>query len=232
VEIKPLPDEHSFVRYIDHVGPDAGIVNAARISFHKEIEETGMLEAGDEALLRWLLKRKHGSPFEQGFMSRWQIRLPIFVMREWVRHRIGTSLNEESGRYVELRPHFYLPAPENVRTQVGKPGNYSFQPVDLRLAHEYVARLSWTSEHCYRSYQWALENGIAKELARLFLPLNLYTEIRWTCNARSLMNLLALRNHKDAMWEIRQYAICAEEIFGVHMPVTHSAFVENGRIAP
>ena len=159
--------------------------------------------------------------------------MPIFVMREWVRHRIGFSVNEESGRYVQMRPDFYIPRLEDVRGQVGKPGNYTFERVSMETASEFCELLDDHSALCYERYLYTIEElGVAKELARLFLPLNLYTEIRWTANARSLMNFLSLRNSPDAMREIRAYAYEMEGLFATAMPNVHQYFVEAGRVAP
>jgi len=245
-------DGKSFVRLVDWVGDELAIVNAARVSFHNESEyeeeleyfETEQTSAPqgivvgkhlndkDKGLINFLLKNKHGSPFEQGFMAQFHIRLPIFVMREWVRHRIGFSINEESARYVEMRPDFYVP--DHIRTQHGKPGAYFFERVEpeSELSRYSIAAIDSASHKAYVSYKNLLDWGVAKEQARVVLPLNLYTEIRWTCNARSLMNFLALRNTEHAMFEIAAYALVLESIFSEHMPHVHEAFVRAGRIAP
>lgn len=226
-----LGDSHSFVKLDHWVGTELDIVNAARVSFHMEsyLEEGGGLAPRDTGLINYLLREKHGTPFEQGFMSAWHIRLPIFVMREWVRHRIGYSVNEESGRYTEMRPDFYLPM--EARKQTGKPGAYKFElapDLDGHLQDE----VFWSATQGIEAYKRMLELGIAKEQARIILPLNLYTEMRWTANSRSLMNFLALRNSPHAMKEIRLYAEAIEGIFSQHMPTVYQAFVDNERVAP
>lgn len=226
VEVFP---PHGFVRYLGSIGTELDIVNAARVSFHKESESFGKDE---ERLMNFLMKNRHGTPFEQGFMARFHIRLPIFVMREWVRHRIGYSINEESGRYVEMRPDFYIPETKNVRKQEGKPGAYTFTGADEGLALYAQGEIKMASERAFDVYRRLLEQGIAKEQARLVLPLNLYTEMRWTCNARSMMNFLGLRAAPDAMFEIRQYAYALEDIFATYAPAVHKLWEENGRIAP
>lgn len=237
-------EPHGFVRLVDYIGDEVAICNAARVSFHKEteyLEEVpwgdgykGVLNAEDRGLIGYLLKNKHGSPFEQGFMAQFHIRVPIFVMREWIRHRVGFSYNEESGRYVEMRPDFFIP--ESHRERVGKPGAYEYVEMD---PDEDAGKIDWFdgmlrfhSERGYDYYQQALEMGFAPEQARLFLGLNLYTEFRWTCNARSLMNFLALRNDPPAQEEIRTYAGAIEKIFAQEMTVTHAAFEAAGRVAP
>lgn len=219
-------EPHGFVKLVDWVGTEVDIVNAARVSFHKEVSE---LEEADEGLLRFLLKNRHGTPFEQGFQSIWHIRLPIFVMREWVRHRIGHSINEESGRYVELRPDFYVP--DCIRQQTGKPGGYTFEPLEREKAHAQFI-FSEANESAYAKYVELIDRGVAREQARIVLPTSIYTEMRWTANARSLMHFLGLRNSQDAMYEIRQYAKAIEDIFAIRMPITHREFVGNNRIAP
>lgn len=220
---------HGYVELLEYTGDELDIVNAARVSFHNESEE---MSERDEGLIRYLLREQHGSPFEHGFMSLWRIRMPIFVMREWVRHRIGHSINEESGRYTELRPDFYIPRAEDVRTQTGKPGAYVFEPMEGEAVDEYIESVKDISEKSYAAYEEAIASGVAKELARIMLPLNLYTEIRWTANSRSLMHFLSLRNSEYAQFEIRKYAEALEEVFAEEMPVVHQAFVEYGRKKP
>ena len=221
--VQVLPP-HGFVRLVRWQGSEKDIVNAARVSFHKEINH---LDLSDLGLLKYLLKNKHGTPFEQGFMAMFHIRLPIFVMREWIRHRVGFSYNEESGRYVQLRPDFYIP--EEWRTQKGKPGSYTFESLS---SDEATSSLEAWSLGAYREYEKLLSLGVAKEMARLVLPVNLFTEMRWTVNARSLMNFLALRNSPHALTEIRKYAEVLESLFTKHMPNVGAAFNENERIAP
>lgn len=234
-EIEVFPP-HGFVRLTDWMGTELDIVNAARVSFHKESEwhvdnrKICSLTDPDAGLIKFLLKNKHGTPFEQGFQSMWHIRLPIFVMREWVRHRIGHSVNEESGRYVTMRPDFYCP--DYVRTQVGKPGGYTFEPVEADVADKAKRVIRSNSAYAWAAYEEMLDAGVAREVARQVLPLNLYTEMRWTANARSLMHFISLRSHPDAMYEIRKYSEALEQLFATHMPTTYAAFVEAGRVAP
>lgn len=228
MRVEVLPP-YGFVELVEWTGNETSIVNAARVSLAKESKQ---FDHNDRGLLRFLMVNGHGSPFEHGFLSLWRVRMPIFVAREWVKHRIGTSYNEESGRYVELRPDFYFPEPENVRSQVGKPGAYTFEQVDAYTAKRFIDRLAANSYSAYENYKWAINVGIAKEQARMFLPLNLYTEIRWACNARSLMKFLSLRNDKDAQDEIRRYAARMEDLFAFRMPHVAKDFVQNGRIAP
>lgn len=242
VEQTTVHEPHGFVRLVEWMGDEVSICNAARVSLAKETEwdivcdrnaeyEAQVLKGDDSGLINFLLKNKHGTPFEQGFIAQFHCRVPIFVMREWIRHRVGNSFNEESGRYVQMRPDFYYPT--NVRTQQGKPGAYTFEESDDPGMNEYFKGiLKYSSESAYERYKQALDMGIAKEQARLFLPLNLYTEFRWVVNSRSLMNFLALRNSAYAMKEIRDYAIAIEDIFAEKMPTVHKAFEESERVAP
>lgn len=221
-------EPHGFCDLKQWMGSETDIVNAARISLANEVEEFGEDDIG---LLNYLMREKHGSPFEQGFESWWHVRMPIFVAREWVRHRIGTSYNEESGRYVELRPDFYVPSV--MRTQVGKPGRYRYEEItDPAVRYRVQTIIANASEHAYEQYQELLGLGLAREQARAVLPLNLYTEVRWKANCRSLLNFLELRNDQAAQYEIREYAKHIERVFADHLPHIHQQFVSHGRIAP
>ena len=224
-EIRVL--DHGFVRLDGCMADDLSVVNGARVSFAQRSDEMTDREAG---LIRFLMRERHGSPFEHNAF-RFHIKLPIFVIREWMRHRIG-SFNEWSGRYSQLEAEFYVPAPEDVRTQVGKPGSYSFEPVEPELAEHTREAQEAVFADAYRAYEDLLERGVAKEIARNVLPVAIYTQFYWTVNARSLMNFLSLRNSETAQREIRRYAAAVEELFAEKMPITHAAFVANDRRAP
>ncbi|MDQ4025694.1 MAG: FAD-dependent thymidylate synthase [Actinomycetota bacterium] len=145
---------------------------------------------------------------------------------------VHNSFNEESARYHKLSDDFYVPAPEAVRTQVGKPGSYSFEPVDERLADETIDTFKRVYKDLFAEYEGLIEKGVAKELARAVLPFGIYTQFYWTLNARSLMNFLSLRNATAAQHEIRVYADAVERLFAEKMPITHECFVEFGRRCP
>ena len=145
---------------------------------------------------------------------------------------VHNSFNEESARYHKLEGDFYLPSPGAVRTQVGKPGAYTFETAGEELAAETVTRLRRIYGQLYTEYQALIERGVAKELARTVLPFGVYTQFYWTLNARSLMNFLSLRNSENAQYEIRTYAEAVERLFADRMPVTHDCFVEFGRKVP
>ena len=205
---------------------DLAVVNGARVSFNQASEELGERDAG---LIRFLMRERHGSPFEHGYF-RFIVKAPIFVVREHHRHRSGHSYNEWSGRYSKIEAEFYVP--EYVRTQVGKPGAYSFEPVDDQTREDARQEIEESAERAFETYERLLARGVAKEVARMVLPLSMYTKYLWSCNPRSLMHFCSLRNHDAAQYEIRRYADAAESFLERLMPVTHGAFVENGRVAP
>ena len=219
--------DHGFVRLDDAMADDLSVVNGARVSFARHKDE---LDDSDQGLIRFLMRERHGTPFEHNAF-RFHVRCPIFVAREWFRHRIG-SFNEFSMRYARATDDFYVPEPEDVRTQVGKPGAYSFEPVAPELAEQTREELRAVYEAAYRTYEQLVEQGVARELARSVLPVGAYTEFYWTVNARSLMNFLSLRNSETAQREIRRYAEACERFLEEQMPVTYAAFVANDRTAP
>jgi thymidylate synthase (FAD) len=219
--------DHGFVRLDGAMADDLSVVNGARVSFARRKDE---IDASDEGLIRFLMRDRHGSPFEHNAF-RFHVRCPIFVAREWFRHRIG-SFNEFSMRYAKATDDFYVPEPGDVRTQVGKPGAYTFEPVDEELAEETRQELEALYEQAYATYARLVEKGVARELARSVMPVGAYTQFYWTVNARALMNFVSLRNSEFAQLEIRRYAEAVEAFFAREMPVTHAAFVANNRVAP
>lgn len=218
---------HGFVRLDNAAADDLSVVNSARVSFAKRSEE--MTDA-DVGLVSYLMRHKHGTPFEHN-MFRFHVKAPIFVNREWFRHRIG-SFNEESSRYSEMKPHFYVPALDDVRTQVGKPGAYRFESASPEVAILTKGMITNNNYDCYSRYRFLLGQGVAREVARDCLPVTTYSEFYWTLNARSLMHFLCLRNAPQALLEIRRYAEAVESIFAATMPVTHQAWVDSSRVAP
>jgi len=219
--------DHGFVRLDAAMADDLSVVNAARVSFARRKDE---MDASDEGLIRFLMRERHGTPFEHNSF-RFHVRAPIFVAREWFRHRTS-SFNEFSMRYAKATEDFYVPEPEDVRTQVGKPGAYRFEPVGEELAEATRDELRRVYEQAYDAYARLVEAGVARELARSVLPVGAYTQFYWTVNARALMNFVSLRNSEFAQLEIRRYAEAVERFFAELMPVTHAAFLENGRTAP
>ena len=205
---------------------DLAVVNAARVSFNSLSQ---VMTERDEGLIRFLIRNRHGSPFEHGYF-RFLVKAPLVVVREHHRHRAGHSYNEWSGRYSKMEAEFYVP--DYVRTQVGKPGSYTFEPVDDATRQATRDTITEQAQAAFDQYEALLAAGVAKEVARLILPLATYTKYYWSCNPRSLMHFCSLRNHDDAQYEIRQYAAAAERFLERAMPAAHAAFVANDRIAP
>jgi len=157
------------------------------------------------------------------------VRAPLFVIREWQRHRLN-SFNEESARYTVIEEDFYVPAPEAVREQHGKPGDYYFLPIeDPIVVEETRYHLERVQKECFRTYHYLLELGVAKEVARTCLPVGMYSRMKVTCNLRSLLNFLSLRNHKHAQQEIRDFAIALEELVTEQIPYIMEKWNEHGR---
>jgi thymidylate synthase (FAD) len=219
--------DHGFVRLDDAMATDLSVVNAARVSFARRKE---VMDESDEGLIRFLMRDRHGTPFEHNSF-RFHIRAPIFVAREWMRHRVG-SFNEFSMRYAKATDDFYVPDADDVRSQVGKPGAYSFEPVSAELAEQAREELQAVYDAAYETYQRLVEAGVARELARCAIPVGAYTEFFWTVNARSLMNFVSLRAAETAQREIRRYAEACETFLAERMPVTYDSFVAADRVAP
>ncbi len=218
---------------------DADVLFAARVSTQGEqsLEQLDADAQRSKGLINYLMRDRHGSPFEHNSMT-FYVQAPIFVFREFMRHRIA-SYNEESGRYRELRPVFYVPGPQRRLQQRGKPGHYEFvegTPEQLDLVQSETRRVC---EEAYASYQRMLEAGIAREVARIVLPVTIYSSMYVTMNARSLMNFLSLRTAREGSrfpsFPQREIEMCAErmeELWAGLMPLTHAAFEANGRVAP
>jgi thymidylate synthase (FAD) len=226
------------VELYNHMGSDFDIAMAAWVSTQgKDVGEGADLDERVAGLIRFLMRGRHGSPFEHNSMT-FLVRAPIFVWREHHRHRIGFSYNEESGRYKELEPEFYLPAVGRGIKQVGKPGAYEYVP-DERLALLTQDVFMKQAVSSYTAYRKLLANGVAREVARMYLPVSIYSSCFVTMNTRSLMSFLSLRTRRDhshfpsfPMREIEMVAEGYEKHFYELFPVTHAAFCENGRVAP
>ncbi|MGN6324998.1 FAD-dependent thymidylate synthase [Pseudolysinimonas sp.] len=221
---------------------DADVVFAARVSTQGEKTLAAARSAEDATdrdtgLIEFLLRDRHGSPFEHTAMT-FFVQAPIFVFRELMRHRTA-SYNEESSRYREIGAVFYVPAPDRALVQEGKPGAYRFVDGTRDQAELVDAEVRAASEAAHAAYQRMLDAGIAREIARTVLPLNTYSSAYVTLNARSLMNLVSLRTRsEDARFpsfpqrEIEMVAERMEDHFRLLMPRTHAAFVRTGRVAP
>ncbi|WJN63462.1 ThyX-like thymidylate synthase [Streptomyces phage phiScoe56] len=196
------------------------------------------LNRPSEGLINYLMRDRHGSPFEHGSFT-FAIEAPIFVAREFFRHRAGWSYNEESGRYRELRSVFYVPGPDRNLQQVGKPGAYTFEPGTPAQYSSVTASSKDAYQVAWNAYQNQLQAGVAKEVARNVLPVGIFTSFWATCNPRSLMHFLSLRtnrqNSKVPSFPQREIEMVADQMelaFMDAMPHTWRAFEMNGRVAP
>lgn len=202
----PLGDGIGSVELLDHMGSDLKVVNAARVSKAKESHE---LTSRDKRLIGFLTAHEHGSPFEHNVMTL-RVKAPIFVLRQWMRHRIA-SYSEQSGRWSEHEPEFYIPEDEE--------------------SVSYASLIEWSKE-AFIHYEALIDAGAPKERARLVLPPNLYTTMWVTANARSWMNFVHLRFAQDAQWEIQRYGEAVETFLARLWPNVQAAFIANGRKAP
>lgn len=223
------------VELVESAGNDELICKAARVS---TLGAASLDSSESSGLIRFLMKNRHGSPFEHSMMM-FRITAPIFTWREFMRHRIGFSYNEQSGRYMVLDGVFYIPPRHRPLVQQGKPGHYTFVPGDDEMYDELVAEDTEGFENEWARYQRKIERGVAKEVARNNLPVATYSTAYVTCNPRSLMSFLSLRTkHDDAtfpsfpQWEINQVADQMEAIFAQEFPATHAAFHNAGRVSP
>ena len=223
---------------------DQDVLFAARVSTQGEQTlEAAMTEHDAETdkrsrgLINYLMRDRHGSPFEHNSMT-FYVQAPIFVFREFMRHRIA-SYNEESGRYKQLSPVFYVPGPDRNLIQVGKTGHYEFLPGSPEQVALVEQESRKASTEAYAAYLRMLEAGVAREVARIVLPLNIYSSMYVTMNARALMNFLSLRTQREGThfpsFPQREIEMCAEKMedfWAQLMPLTYEAFNANGRVAP
>lgn len=217
--------EHGHVVLEKIMGDELDILNNAKVSFNSENQE---LDDHGKGVLRFLMEHRHGSPWE-AVVFRFDIKMPIFIMRELVRHRIS-SINEHSQRYSPAIREYYVPSREDIRRQVGKPGSYEFEQIqEEEILNEANELLDYAQREAFRCYDRLVELGVAKELSRIVIPVGCYTRIKWTINLRSLLNFLALRNHKDAQREIREYAKAIEDLVEEQLPYTMGLFNKYGR---
>ncbi|MCX7737710.1 MAG: FAD-dependent thymidylate synthase [Candidatus Kapabacteria bacterium] len=211
--------DKGFVRLIDVMGDDAAIVQAARVSYGegtKTVRE-------DRGLIRYLMRHRHTSPFEM-VEFKFHVKLPIFVARQWIRHRTA-NVNEYSGRYSVIRDEFYVPEIEEIRTQsqVNKQGR-SEENISEELAREVAKKIEATQSKLYQEYEEFLNLNVARELSRINLPLSTYTEWYWKIDLHNLFHFLKLRLDKTAQFEIRKYAEIMADIVKQIVPLSYEAF--------
>ena len=216
----PVLDK-GFVRLIDYLGSDARIVQAARVSYGegtKTIRE-------DKSLIDYLLRNDHTSPFEMVSLT-FHCKMPIFVARQWIRHRTA-KVNEISGRYSIMKEEFYVPEAEQICLQSQRNKQGRGEPADEYLQKLFYEELQSVQQTSAKAYRRLFEAGIARELARIVLPLNLYTEWYWTMDLHNLLRFIKLRLHPHAQWEIRQYAQVIFDLTRKVAPLTCEAFEEH-----
>ncbi|OFZ22649.1 MAG: FAD-dependent thymidylate synthase [Bdellovibrionales bacterium RIFOXYA1_FULL_36_14] len=216
-EIKCL--DHGFVRLVDYMGNDFSITQAARTSYGDGTKST----TKDKALIRYLMRHRHTSPFEM-VSFKFHCKMPIFVARQWIRHRTA-SLNEVSGRYSILPEEFYLPSREDINFQsdTNNQGR-SEQAVSPEIIDYTLSKLENTYKECRKTYEDLIEKGIAREIARIALPLSQYTEWYWKMDLHNLLHFLALRLDKHSQKEIRVYAEAIRDLIKPIVPTTWEAF--------
>lgn len=239
-DLKPSFRSDVTVELVKHSAADSDVLWAARVSTAGEqsLEELSKDPERSKGLINFLMRDRHGSPFEHNSMT-FFVSAPIFVFREFMRHRVGWSYNEESGRYRELQPVFYVPGEDRKLVQQGRPGKYEFVS-GTEVQHEVMQRSMQESYiQAYERYQEMLAAGIAREVARSVLPVGLFSSMYATCNARSLMHFLGLRTQHELarvpsfpQREIEMVGERMEAEWAGLMPLTHAAFNANGRVAP
>ena len=207
--------DKGFVKLIDFMGGDQRAVDSARVSFGSVSKG----EAADRKLLEYLLEHGHFSPFEHSVFQ-FHIKCPIFVARQWMRHRIA-SYNEISARYTEVHDEFYFPEVFRAQDRSNRQGSLPSSNLDQKKMLELYDEAVKAS---YAAYQELLDAGAAREMARMVLPVAQYTQFHWTINARSLLNFISLRADDHAQWEIRRYAEAIQEMFRARMPWTWEAW--------
>jgi thymidylate synthase (FAD) len=222
--------DHGFVRVIDYMGADSAIVQAARVSYGRGTKAT----REDRGLIRYLMRHWHTTPFEMCEIKL-HVKLPIFVARQWIRHRTA-NVNEYSARYSILDKQFYLPAPEQLAVQSSANRQGRGSTLDPSESKEVLRVLREDSERNFLHYQWLLNEddkaapldpgrrGLTRELARIGLSLNTYTQWYWKTDLHNLLHFLKLRADSHAQYEIRVYAVQILEILKLWVPFTFEAF--------
>lgn len=206
-----------FVRLVDFMGGDNRVVTSARVTFAGESKG----DERDKKLISYLLEHAHLSPFEHSVFQL-HVKCPIFVARQWMRHRWG-SYNEVSARYTKVSDEFFIPQSFRAQDTHNKQGSIS---ADTLPQEELLAVYNAALEQSYAAYTKLIDAGVAREMARMLLPVGQYTQFYWTVNARSLMNFLSLRADAHAQAEIRDYADALLGVLHEKMPWTHEAFLK------
>lgn len=214
--------DKGFVNTLEVYGKDLTVVNRARVSFNKQVDE---FTTKDEQLVNYLAEHRHVSPFRHVFIT-YHIKMPIFVMRQFVKHRIGVEINEISGRYIEFQEgDFYVPSIFRKQSKNNKQGSEGIlddgDNVRALLDYEH------TCKKCFETYKTLLNQGVSKEMARMCLPLSLYTEIHVTMSLEAIAHFVQLRKDGHAQYEIQKYADAMSMIASEYFPYTYGALLDN-----
>ncbi len=216
--------DHGFIRIVDYMGNDSSIVQAARVSYGKGTKKA----RSDEGLIRYLMRHKHTTPFEMCDIK-FHVKLPIFVARQWIRHRTA-SVNEYSARYSKLEDEFYIPKLENLSSQSGLNRQGRGETLPREEGERVQEILLQDSDTTYQNYEKMLaqdgQEGLSRELARINLPTNVYTQWYWKVNLLNLLKFIHLRIDSHAQYEIRVYAQKLAEIVEEWVPITYQAFFD------
>ena len=214
--------DHGFVRVIDYMGDDAAICQAARVSYGKGTKSV----SNDEGLIRYLMRHWHSTPFEMCEVKL-HVKLPVFVARQWIRHRTA-NVNEYSARYSILDREFYIPAPEQLAAQSTVNNQGRGAALEGEEAHRVLEILKTDSTRAYDNYEAMISDdgqaGLARELARMNLPANIYTQWYWKVDLHNLFHFLRLRADHHAQYEIRVYADAMCKIVADWVPAAYAAF--------
>lgn len=234
VIIKEFPEpikvlDEGYVRLVDTLGDDLSVVNAARVSYDKESGEFG---SRDEKLIKFLIREGHTSPFRHAALT-FEVYAPLFVARQWWKYAVASThvddqngWNESSRRYITEDEKFYIPLPHEWRSKPENSKQGSGEPVDEQIGAKHFHRLAETVVQGVEAYRDALEDGVAPEIARLFLPAYaMYVRWRWTVSLQGVMTFLDQRLEHDAQWEIQQYALAVKDLSHQAFPQTFAALV-------
>ena len=224
--------DHGFVRVVDYMGDDSSIVQSARVSYGKGTKKVST----DSGLIKYLMRHRHSTPFEMCEIK-YHIKLPIFVARQWIRHRTA-NVNEYSARYSILDKEFYLPKKENLAAQSSNNRQGRGNLINGKQADDILKILKEDAEKSYKNYEEMLnerydgkiinenKKGLARELARMNLTLNTYTQWYWKTDLLNLLNFLSLRSDSHAQYEIKAYADVMIDSLKRWVPTTYDAFAD------
>jgi thymidylate synthase (FAD) len=233
--IKDFPEpikvlDEGYVRLVDTLGDDVSVVNAARVSYDKEVHE---FAERDSKLLKFLIREGHTSPFRHAALT-FEVYAPLFVARQWWKYAVSSThvdeqngWNESSRRYITEDEKFYIPLPEEWRSKPENSKQGSGEPVDVEIGQKYFDMLCESVVQGTEAYHMAIEDGIAPEIARLFLPAyGMYVRWRWTVSLQGVLTFLDQRIPHDAQWEIQQYALAVKDLSQLAFPETFKAIHE------